>query len=76
MVDQGRWDDEMPDLVEAYLDHCHRRQSGQSYSGAVKEKHIILVWSPYGVYFFTAEKPDLTDIVLRAFVLQGSCISI
>lgn len=49
VVDQDRWDGEMPDLVEAFLDYRYRQNSGRLYEGIVREKHIILVWSSYGM---------------------------
>lgn len=74
MIDQGRWDDEMPDLIEAYLDHCHHWESGQFYGATVKEKHIILVWSTYGTCHLTAERLGFTDVAFRTFVLRNPCI--
>ncbi|KAJ3779889.1 hypothetical protein GGU10DRAFT_280185, partial [Lentinula aff. detonsa] len=38
----------MPELLEAYLNYCLRRRSGQLYEGEVRERHILLVWSVFG----------------------------
>ncbi|KAJ3980868.1 hypothetical protein F5890DRAFT_1477390 [Lentinula detonsa] len=47
VIDQERWDSQMTDLLEAYMEFGFRRSRGESYSGEVKEKHIITVWSVF-----------------------------
>ncbi|KAE9389097.1 hypothetical protein BT96DRAFT_1003578 [Gymnopus androsaceus JB14] len=47
VIDQDQWNDKMPDLVDAFLDHVYCRNSGRVYEGVVRERHVILVWSTY-----------------------------
>ncbi|KAJ3739200.1 hypothetical protein DFH05DRAFT_1530474 [Lentinula detonsa] len=47
ILDQERWEEQMPDLVDAYLDHCYRRSLGYPFEEMVKERHTISIWSTY-----------------------------
>ncbi|KAJ3983231.1 hypothetical protein F5890DRAFT_1601467 [Lentinula detonsa] len=47
ILDQERWEEQMSDLVEAYLDHCYHRRLGHPFEETVKERHTILVWSVF-----------------------------
>ncbi|KAJ3791765.1 hypothetical protein GGU11DRAFT_751119 [Lentinula aff. detonsa] len=74
VVDQERWNDQMPELLEAYLDYClRRRRSGQLYEGEVRERHILLVWSVfehsnYEVPVFTSDRFNNTSYLRSGFL--------
>lgn len=50
LVDQARWDEQMPELVLAYMDFCNCRRTGALFEGSVKERHMVSVWTAFGQY--------------------------
>ncbi|KAJ3724216.1 hypothetical protein DFJ43DRAFT_1003285 [Lentinula guzmanii] len=50
-LDQARWDEQMPELVNAYMDFCNRRRSGQLFQAEVRERHVVSVWTTTGKCF-------------------------
>ncbi|KAK7457914.1 hypothetical protein VKT23_010261 [Stygiomarasmius scandens] len=53
VVDQQRWDEELPRLVDAYLDYCYRRRMGGLREDVVTEYHLVKV---YSIFATTEEK--------------------
>ncbi|KAJ3978840.1 hypothetical protein F5890DRAFT_1479015, partial [Lentinula detonsa] len=47
VVDQERWDEQMPELVQAYLDFSNCRRTGKAFEGSVREKHSMTTWSAF-----------------------------
>ncbi|KAJ3794622.1 hypothetical protein GGU11DRAFT_879728 [Lentinula aff. detonsa] len=48
-LDQARWDEQMPELVNAYMDFCNCWRSGQLFQAEVRERHVVSVWTTTGI---------------------------
>ncbi|KAJ3991749.1 hypothetical protein F5050DRAFT_1864634 [Lentinula boryana] len=48
IMDQECWDEQMPELVQAYMDYCNRRRLDKSLDDVIKERHIVSVWTVFG----------------------------
>ncbi|KAJ3965393.1 hypothetical protein EV361DRAFT_966865 [Lentinula raphanica] len=86
ILDQARWEEQMPELVEAYMDFCHRRFNGSNYNGQVKERHLVQVWTSFGcstkeVPVFYSDRFHNTSYIRSGFIpfnplLNASMVSL